>query len=273
VSDWDGFRDPDRVTYDSYVKMQDEQETYIDNLLWSYTEERAADSALSSEALEWLRVGFAPCRYLVHAQQMHSAYVQQLAPSSYVANCAAFQTADQLRRVQRIAYRTKQLDTAHPLHGFGSRERQIWEQDPRWQPIRKAMEELLVVFEWDRAFALSWLVIRPICDLLFLRGLSAVARITEDELDALLLENLYRDAERHDRWAIALSRFIIDSDAGNRALLRDMVTQWSGVADQVMEAGANLFETAAASAKDLKLLEEVRQRAIKIYFDAGLGDS
>jgi toluene monooxygenase system protein E len=134
------------------------------------------------------------------------------------------------------------------------------------------MEELLVVFEWDRAFALSCLVIRPICDLLFLRGLSAVARITEDELDALLLENLYRDAERHDRWAIALSRFIIDSDAGNRALLRDMVTQWSGVADQVMEAGANLLESAAASAKDLKLLEEVRQRAIKIYFDAGLGD-
>jgi toluene monooxygenase system protein E len=273
VGDWDLFRDPDRVTYDSYVKMQDEQETYIDNLLLSYTEERTADQSLSSEALEWLRVAFAPSRYLVHAQQMLSAYVQQLAPSSYVANCAAFQTADQLRRVQRIAYRTKQLDNAHPLHGFGSRERQIWEQDTRWQPLRKAMEELLVVFEWDRAFALNCLLVRPICDRLFLHGLSAVARATDDELDALILENLHRDSERHDRWSAALGRFIVESDAGNRAVLRGLVSDGSGVAARIMEAGAALFESAAPSAKSLNLLEDVRQRSIKMYFEAGLGDA
>jgi toluene monooxygenase system protein E len=273
VSNWDDFRDPDRVTYDSYVKMQDEQETYIDNLLLSYTEARASDSELSAEALEWLRIAFAPSRYLVHAQQMLSAYVQQLAPSSYVANCAAFQTADQLRRLQRIAYRTKQLDTAHPLHGFGSKERQVWENDARWQPIRRALEELLVVFEWDRAFALTCLVVRPICDRLFLHGLSAVARATDDELDALLLANLYRDSERADRWSVALSRFIIDNDPGNRALLRTMVTAWSGVADRIMEAGTHLFESAAPSAKGLHILEEVRHRSIQIYFDAGLGDA
>ena len=36
---------------------------------------------------------------------------------------AAFQTADQLRRVQRVAYRTRQLADAYPDRGFGSVER------------------------------------------------------------------------------------------------------------------------------------------------------
>ena len=62
--------------------------------------------------------------------------------SSYLANCAAFQTADQLRRVQRVAYRTRQLAEAYPDRGFGSAERRRWEGDADWQPTREAIERL-----------------------------------------------------------------------------------------------------------------------------------
>ena len=44
---------------------------------------------------------------------MRAAYVAQMAPSSRITNCASFQTGDEMRRVQRIAYRTVQL--AGPL--------------------------------------------------------------------------------------------------------------------------------------------------------------
>jgi len=40
---------------------------------------------------------------------MRAAYVAQMAPSSRITNCASFQTGDEMRRVQRIAYRTVQL--------------------------------------------------------------------------------------------------------------------------------------------------------------------
>ena len=55
---------------------------------------------LRSDALDLLAGALAPSRYLAHGLQMLSAYLHQLAISSYVGNCAAFQTADQLRRVQ-----------------------------------------------------------------------------------------------------------------------------------------------------------------------------
>jgi toluene monooxygenase system protein E len=33
VQDWNAFRDPDAVTYGSYVAMQDDQEAYVEGLL------------------------------------------------------------------------------------------------------------------------------------------------------------------------------------------------------------------------------------------------
>ncbi|RZL70601.1 MAG: isoprene monooxygenase oxygenase subunit beta, partial [Rhodococcus sp. (in: high G+C Gram-positive bacteria)] len=105
VADWDSFRDPDTVTYGSYVADQDDQETYVEGLIAQFDGE-GSDETLSDEALTLLVRALTPTRYVAHSQQMLSAYVQQLAISSYVANCAAFQTADQLRRVQLTAYRT-----------------------------------------------------------------------------------------------------------------------------------------------------------------------
>jgi len=271
VSDWDKFRDPDRVTYDSYVKMQDEQETYVDNLLISYTKDNSIDERLSSDCLNLLANAFTPCRYLVHAQQMISAYIQQLAPSSYVGNCAAFQVADQLRRVQRTAYRTKQLDNAHPAHGFGSRERGVWEKEPRWQPIRKAMEKLFVVFDWDQALIANNMVIRPICDDLFLNQLAKGARAAGDELDALILENLHRDSARHNRWAMALAKFAIEENSTNRVELRRIARKWHATAEEIVEAGSQLISSYVPGLSADAIAQDVRRNSAQLHSQAGLG--
>ena len=184
-----------------------------------------------------------PCRYLTHVQQMLSSYIQQLAlaPSSYVANCGSFQVADQLRRVQRIAYRTWQLGTEHPSHGFGSGERKTWEEAASWQPVREAMEGLLVVYVWDEALVGFNLIIRPICDNLFFNQLSRAARMAGDELDALLLENLYQDCERHNRWTVAAMNHIVAEDAANRDVLRDLAAKWNGHAEAIITSGSEMI--------------------------------
>ena len=271
VSDWDKFRDPDRQTYDTYVKMQDDQETYIDNLLVSYTQDQSSDETLSGECLTLLATALTPCRYLGHAQQMVSAYIQQLAPSSYVGNCAVFQTSDQLRRVQRIAYRTKQLANTHPTRGFGDNERKIWETDARWQPIRKAMENLLVEFEWDKSLAANNLVIRPICDDLFLNQLGNVLREAGDELDALILKNLYADAQRHNHWTTALVQFAVGENPANRAVFRDAVAKWTAMGEEVIKAGAGLVAGQVAGEDAAAIANDVRQNLAAHQAAAGLG--
>src|SRR5262249_9652001 len=167
VPDWDAFRDPDAVTYGSYVTMQDDQETYVEGLLEQFDAEHH-DATLPAATLDFLAHAMTPTRFLAHGQQMLSAYIQQLAPTSYVATPATFQPADQLRRVQLVSYRTTQLARTHPDRSFGSAERATWEQDAGWQPVREAVEHALVEFDWDRALVATQLVVKPVADLLFL---------------------------------------------------------------------------------------------------------
>ena len=243
VTDWDLFRDPDQLTYRVYVKGQDENETIIDGMLREFAAQ--PEQTLSPTALDLLQTCLTPTRYLVHGLLMMSAYVQQLAPSSYIGNCAAFQAADQLRRIQRVAYRTKLLDIAYPARAFGKTERQTWEEHAEWQAMRRGIERLLVAFDWDDAFVGLNLVIKPLCDELTLRQFAIVARELGPSLDALLAGNLFLDAQRSQRWSIALCRYIADVDGGNREHLAALLNRWYPFGKNIVQTGSRLLGSAS----------------------------
>ncbi|TMA75686.1 MAG: hypothetical protein E6J77_23315 [Deltaproteobacteria bacterium] len=58
--------------------------------------------------------------------------------SGRVAVAALFQTADEMRRVHRLAYRMRQLQESHARFGFESRA--VWQEDPIWQPLPEVVE-------------------------------------------------------------------------------------------------------------------------------------
>jgi toluene monooxygenase system protein E len=239
VPDWDAFRDPEQLTYRKYVKSQDDNETYIDGILREFAEfERPSHPPA---ALHFLQTCLTPTRYLVHGLQMMSAYLQQLAPSSYIGNCSAFQTADQLRRVQRVAYRTKQLGLAYPARSFGKTERGEWEGHPGWQGLRKGIERLLITFDWDDAFVGLNLVIKPLADEITLRQFAIVARELNSYLDVLLADNLFLDTQRSRQWSAELCRFVIAENPANREHLGALFAKWRPLADDIIDTGSQLF--------------------------------
>ncbi len=268
VPDWNGFRDPDQLTYRKYNTLQDQQETYVDGLLADFTSKNA-DHSLSPAAVGLLAAVLTPGRYLSHGLQMLSAYVQQLAPSSYMANCATFQTADQLRRVQLSAYRAKQLSESFPAQGFGTAERAQWEQAPAWQPIRELVERLLIAYDWHDAFVGTQLVLKPVTDLLTLHEFAATARTRGDDLDALIADNLFKDSERSQRWTAACTRFLINAGDGNRAALQETLARWRPLGEAAIAGGAALLGPYASGAD--AIANRVRQNWAGIIADAGLG--
>jgi Methane/Phenol/Alkene Hydroxylase len=268
VADWDSFRDPDAVTYATYVTGQDDQESYVEGLLARFDRE-GYDQSLSSPALDLLGTALTPSRYLAHGLQMLSTYLHQLAMSSYVGNCAVFQTADQLRRVQLTAYRTTQLQLTHADRGFGTAERHLWEADPNWQPLRRAVELALVEYDWDRAFVVTNLVVKPVADLLTLQQLSRQAVAVGAQLDALLLENLFRDSQRSQRWTSALVAFLAESDAANLGVLQEYLDQFAPLGHAMIVAGSALLAVPGAAAAD-EIAGEVRSAWAGLLEPAGL---
>jgi toluene monooxygenase system protein E len=270
AEDWHGFRDPDEVTYRKYVTMQDEQETVIEGILDEFGKVNH-DAAMSPQWLRVLSTVFTPMRYPAHAFQMMLAYLGQIAPSSYITNCTAFAAADQLRLVSLVAYRTRQLQIAHPDAGFATGERRIWETHPGWQPARRALETALVAYDWGECLTAVNLVLYPTISEILLRQLGIVADTNHDQLTWLLLSNVSIDAERNSRWSAALARYAISKRAENASVLRRWVERWTPKADDAAAGLAHLLAELPGVGRDAETtIAAAKAARERVLSDAGI---
>ncbi|WP_404193676.1 ferritin family protein [Streptomyces tauricus] len=244
VDDWEGFRDPAKLTYRDYVALQHDREIYLDALVDRYEENDSA-TALDPGWLDTLRTLFVPLRFPLHVLQMVGLYVGQMAPSSYITNCAHFQAADEMRRIQRIAYWTRVLADAHADDlARTATARRAWEDGPAWQPLRQTLEHLLIAYDWGEAFAGLNLVVKPAVDTLVDEVFGQLAEANGDRFLAELCTEFARDARRSQDWTQALTGYAIERRPELAGVLDDWVTKWRPHADGGVDGLAALFATA-----------------------------
>ena len=238
AADWDGFRDPDALTYKAYVNLQAESEAQVAGVLEAHAA-AGTDATLAGAQVALLGRLLTPARYLYHGFQQAEAYLGYIAPSSYITNTAAYATADFLRRVTTTAYRTRELQVAWPSSGIGTAERSVWETDPAWQPARKAIEYALVAYDWGEAFTAINLVLAPTLEDVLLTQFGAASKAAGDELSWLLATFLSADSARRGRWSRALAEYAVARRPENRDVLAKWTARWAPLAD---DAAAGLGE-------------------------------
>ena len=230
------------------------------------------DASLPGPWAEGLGTLFTPTRFPVHALQMCTAYLGQMAPASYISNCAVFGAGDLLRRVSLVAYRTRQLADA-TSSSIGRTERAVWERNEAWQPARRALEELLTAYDWGECFTAMNLVIRPTLDHILLRQLATAAHDAGDELTWLLLGNLAADADRCTRWSTALAQYAIEQRAGNRDVLQRWIARWTPRAEAAAARLVQLFEQLPSGGRSADTVENAANSARRrVLNEAGLGE-
>jgi toluene monooxygenase system protein E len=246
--DWNAFRDPDEIIYRTYNMLQDGQENYVYGLFDQFSA-RGHDAMLDAGWAGQLARLYTPARYALHALQMGSAYLCQMAPASTISNCATYQTADTLRWLTHTAYRTKELSVSFPNLGFGTGERSLWENDPAWQGFRELLEKALVAFDWAESFVALNLVARPAFEEAVLRALGQAGRHNGDTLLGLLSDAQLVDAERHRRWSGALVKLALETE-GNRAVLQNWVAKWAPLGDAAIAAFCAQLPDSPGAAQD-----------------------
>jgi len=216
--DLEAFRDPRETTYAKYTATQQTKEAHVDGILRSI-DERGYDASLGDSWLATLDRVLPPLRFVFHGSQMLAAYLAQIVPSGRLRVAFAMQAADEVRRVQRFAYRTAQLRRARD--GFGATARTRFETEPAWQPVRRIIEELFVVYDFTEAFVAFDLCVKPILDELYLVELGDIAREAGDPLLGEILFSLADDSAWHRGVAEALVALVLDSRPETRGSIRD----------------------------------------------------
>jgi toluene monooxygenase system protein E len=242
--EWERFSDPRRTTYRGYTQLQDSREDVVDGLLRE-VDETGYDRDLDDGWVRFLDRWYFPLRFPAHGLQMLAAYIAQLAPASRITNCAAFQSADELRRVQRIAYRTVQLG-GPPLPPEAARRQQAaWEDAAALQPLRELIERALVAYDWGEAFTVTNLVIKPAFDRLVNEEIAgALATANGDPILASIHFSLDEDARWHREWTAALLRNLIADTPGNADVVSGWIEKWRPLASLALTSLAGVVSQA-----------------------------
>jgi toluene monooxygenase system protein E len=268
-SSWENFRDPRETTYTKYTEIQRDKEIFVDGIL-EEIEISGYDARLSPRWLHVLSRVVTPLRYPGHGLQMLAAYFGQMAPSGRIVITAALQAGDEMRRVQRLAYRVRQLQ--HIYAGFASDSRERWQSDPLWQPLRMAIEKLLICYDWTESFVALNLVLKPLMDELFMTYLGDLALREGDYLLGRIFYSLNEDCRWHREWSQALTRMVIEDNSRNASTIQGWIEKWHPVAARALQAFAPLFEGKLEHAQ-MDPLEGVGQKVDKYYRDylGGMG--
>lgn len=262
-SSWEKFRDPRETTYTKYTEIQRDKEIFVDGIL-EEIDSSGYHGRLSARWLHVLSRVVAPLRYPGHGLQMVASYIGQMAPSGRIVITATLQAGDEMRRVQRIAYQVRQLQRIYL--GFASDSKERWQSDPLWQPLRMAIEKLLICYDWAESFVALNLVLKPMVDDLFMNHLSDLALREGDHLLGQVFYSLNEDCLWHRQWSQALTRMAIEDNSLNSATIQGWIEKWYPVAAGAVQALVPLFEGKLEDAH-MPPLEGVTQKIDKFYRD------
>lgn len=270
VEDWEQFRDPYKFTYKDYISTQNDRETYVNGLIDQY-EAAGKPARLSPGWVATLEGFFVPLRFPLHVLQMTGLYVGQMAPAAYITNCANFQAADELRRVQRIAYWTKVLANNHGEHlAQTDTAREPWVSAPQWQPLRQLLEELLIAYDWGEAFTALNLAVKPMVDALVNWEFAALAEANGDQFLAQLFTEFTIDSRRSQDWTQALVHYAVERDPALSGVFAGWLARWQPAARTAVTALTPLFEDAPVPVNPQVVSDNVAQRYAEFIKGAGL---
>ncbi len=224
--DWERVRDPLGTTYARYVERQRDREHVVQSLL-DGIDASGYDAALSPAWRDELGTTLSALRFAGHGLQMLAAYLGRLATASPVIIAFAFQAADEMRRVQRFAYRLRQLVDHDP--SLPERGQRLWHEGPAWQPMRRLLEELLVTWDWAECFVATNLLLKPLLDELILVHWPAHAAKSGDPRLPLIAASLYEDCKWHADLSFGLAHDVATSNPDNRLIISDAVERWQPV--------------------------------------------
>jgi toluene monooxygenase system protein E len=256
--DAEQFADPRQTTYSRYVARSAESEAYVEGVFASMEEQRY-DERLPAAWKQSLASVLGSLRFPVHGLQMASAYVGQMAPSGKITVCALFQTADELRRIQRIAYRLTQLagETDAVIHG-----KDDWQNAPMWQPLRELIERLLVAFDWAEALIALNVCIKPIIDEVFMVHLPKLGSEQGDYHLTELFGSLAAGCRWHQDWAFALLDVALRQEPRNSDAVAGWLASWQPRALSAARAFEAVLPGASGAAEKANEAAARRWRAL-----------
>jgi hypothetical protein len=243
---WFSFRDPGSHWQRTYVRMQAEQERAIARS----AEDAAADGVFDEFDPVWVReiLGrhYRAWSYAEYGLFKAFGVAQREALSDTLGNVLCFEAFDRMRHAQCIVLHLLELEDHIP--GFvDDGAKAVWLEDPRYQPTRRLVEELLASNDWGELAVVTNLVFDPILTEISVSQLvRRFGPFHGDPVTAHLIGTTERDRRRNLAWTQEFVRMVTGDEVpareSNRAIIEGWVASWTPRVEEAAKALADLYD-------------------------------
>lgn len=249
MQDWYAVSDPRQYYYGTYVQTRARMQETTEHE-FAFCEKRDLLQRLTAGQRERVLRVLIPLRHAEMAANMNNSGIAADGCASTVTQMHIYHAMDRLGIAQYLSRIGLMIDgsTGTSLDAA----KQQWLLDPTWQPLRRLVEDSLVVKDWFELTVLQNLVsdglLFPLIyqkfdETLTAEGAGDVGMLTE------FMRNWYAESTR---WVDAMVKTVAAESPENRAQIEAWVDYWQG---RAIEALAPLAEVSTGQAA----LAEVQQ--------------
>jgi phenol hydroxylase P1 protein len=237
MEDWYVFKDPRQFYYATYnINRASMQQSFDDAVL--FVERRGLIGTVDAEWLNKVAAYLLPLRHVEWGANMNCQLIADWGYGTQITSASAFCGTDRLGMAQVISRIGLVMSEGADARLVAAKS--AWLEAPEWQPLRRYVEDVLVVKDWFETYvaqlvALDGIVYPLVTDAFDKAGAAhngaAVSMMTG------ILGDWYAD---NSRWTDAVLKAAAGESADNARLLAKWLSHWSDRATEALDPIATM---------------------------------
>ncbi|HEV7826036.1 MAG TPA: aromatic/alkene monooxygenase hydroxylase subunit beta [Mycobacteriales bacterium] len=228
-SDWHEFRDPngewEQTIYRNNANVVRQTQQNLEN-----AKRANVYSNFPRGWVKFLERNLGAWMHAEHGLGMHVFIAaQRNAPTNMINNAMAVNAAHKLRFAQDMALYNLDLEESH-IEFDGQLHREVWQDDPVWQGVRKNVELLTAVGDWGEALFATNMIFEPLVGTLFRSHLvMQIAARNGDYVTPTLVGAGENDFARDHSYSRVLFTLLVQDPEHaeeNKAQLSEWLARW-----------------------------------------------
>ncbi|RKP55792.1 aromatic/alkene monooxygenase hydroxylase subunit beta [Pararobbsia silviterrae] len=223
MNDWYAFKDPRQYYYGAYTITRARQQDAMEKSL-DFVGKRGLLSNLDDNARVRIASLIVPLRHVEWAANTNNCYVTGYGWGTAITQATMFHSMDRLGLAQyqsRIGLLLDGNTGASLTEG-----KQRWLEDPTWQPLRRAVENLMVVRDWFETFVAQNLVLDGLLYPLVYTHIDAALAKQYGPGLSLLHEFSVTWFDETSRWVDATVKTAATESPANAACIGGWIRDW-----------------------------------------------
>lgn len=244
MKDWYAFKDPRQFYYGSYVMNRAKlQETAESN--FAFVERHGSLASLPKGLTRRIKAILLPLRHVEYAANLNNCAISAYGFGSAFTNAVTFAMIDRLGIAQYLSRIGLLIDgnTGESL----AQAKKDWTEDAVWQPMRKLVEDSLVIKDWFELFVAQDVVLDGLLYPLVYGRFSGELSQSGGSVVAMLTDFMDDWFAESKKWVDAFVKTAAAESPQNKALLQRWVDEASARTVEALRPLAKFmyFEDAA----------------------------